>query len=96
MMQLSRPHAAGQQLRPAGTCIRPSLRSRTVVRAEGPSGSKPVREFREDTGEVSVPGESKQQPGSSGAPLYADQVAMVSQTELAQAAAEQGLQQEQQ
>lgn len=77
MQQLARPHSvAGPQLRPAGACFRPSLRSRTVVCAEGPSG-KPVREFREDTGEVSVPGE-KQAPSSSGAPLYADQVAQVS------------------
>jgi hypothetical protein len=44
---------------------------RVVVCAEGPGG-KPIREFREDTGEISVPGEKQQQQGPQGA-LYADQ-----------------------
>lgn len=43
--------------------------------AEG-RDAKPIREFREDTGEVSVPGESPKQQ-QQGAPLYADQVAKV-------------------
>jgi hypothetical protein len=53
------------------------MRYRTIVFAEGP-GAKPVREFREDTGEVSVPGEKSQQQQTPGGPIYADQVAMVS------------------
>jgi len=36
--------------------------------------SKVVREFREDTGEITVPGDEKQQPAGNTA-LYADQLA---------------------
>jgi hypothetical protein len=69
---LARPSAAVGQFRPAAPWVRHSTRSRTAVCAEGPGGGKPIREFREDTGEISVPGEKQQQQGSQGA-LYADQ-----------------------
>lgn len=64
------------QLAPARPCAKHSLRLRVVTFAEGPGG-KQIREYREDTGEVTVPGENKQQQGQNNA-LYADQVAMVS------------------
>jgi hypothetical protein len=67
-----------RQLRPCSSASKHAVRSRTVVFADGP-GSKPIREFREDTGEISVPGEDKQQ--APGGALYADQVAMVSDVE---------------
>lgn len=63
----------GQQLS-AQLRQRQPLRTRTVVFAEGREG-KPIREFREDTGEVSVPGQQQQQQNGA---IYADQVAMVS------------------
>lgn len=50
-----------------------SVRLNVVVRGSGEG--KEIREFREDTGEITVPGE-KQQQQQQGA-LYADQVAMV-------------------
>lgn len=53
------------------------MRSGTIVCAESPGG-KPLREFREDTGEISVPGEKQQQQGPQGA-LYADQAPEVCQ-----------------
>lgn len=70
---LCRPQ--GTQLCQLRTQSRQPLRTRTVAFAEGRE-SKPIREFREDTGEVSVPGGDKQQQ-QNGA-IYADQVAMVS------------------
>lgn len=54
----------------------------TIARAqEGPGAGKQIREFREDTGEVTVPGQDKQQKGADGT-LYADQVSMVSEHAL--------------
>lgn len=75
---VTRQQAAVGQFRPLSSCSRHGMRSRTIVFADGP-GAKPVREFREDTGEISVPGEKNQQQTPDG-PIYADQVAMVSLT----------------
>jgi hypothetical protein len=74
---VTRQQAAVGQFRPLSACSHHGMRYRTIVFAEGP-GAKPVREFREDTGEVSVPGEKSQQQQTPGGPIYADQVAMVS------------------
>lgn len=52
-------------------------RSKVVAFSQGPGG-KPIREFREDTGEISVPGEDNKQQSQANATLYADQIAMVS------------------
>eukprot|EP00775_Hariotina_reticulata_P007064 gene7064-7278_t len=50
-----------------------SSRKHFIVRASDEK-SKVVREFREDTGEITVPGDEKQQQAGNTA-LYADQVA---------------------
>lgn len=67
-MQLSR--APVQSTLPSSRSVAARRTAKLVVRANADDRSKVVREFREDSGEVVVPGEQKKADNA----LYADQV----------------------
>lgn len=72
-MLLQRHQALGVAARgrPAAVQIAHTSRCRVRVAAGGEGGGKPIREFREDSGEIVVGGEQKKADNE----LYADQVA---------------------